>query len=74
MLPSDHHFFGLTPEYDQKIMDQCFDLGYYSKGSFTFDSAYQLPVNLRSYFWVKLWQKLEEENKAIENAQKQGKG
>jgi hypothetical protein len=55
-------------------MDQCFDLGFYSQGAFNFETAYNLPVNLRSYFFVKLWRILEERNKAIEEANKKGKG
>jgi hypothetical protein len=61
MLPSDQTFFGLTFDYDQRVMDQVFDLIYYSKGGFTFTELYEMPVNLRSYYYVKLAQTLENE-------------
>ncbi len=55
-------------------MDQCFDLGFHSEGAFTFLAAYELPVNLRSYFYAKLRMILEERAKAHEEANKKAKG
>lgn len=74
-LPSDQTFFGLTPEYDQRIMDQIFDLTFYGQGGFNFTELYQMPVNLRSYYYAKLAKILEERQKAAEaQSQKNQKG
>lgn len=55
-------------------MDQCFDLGFHSEGAFTFNSAYELPVNLRSYFYAKLRRILEEREKANQDVLNKNKG
>lgn len=67
-LPSDQTFFGLTSEYDQKVMDQIFELVYFGKGGFTFEAVYNMPVNVRSYYYVKLAKILEEQAAAAEAA------
>lgn len=77
-MPSEHHFFGLTADYDQRVMDQIFDLtvnlnaGDYSLTSnFTFTELYEMPVNLRSYYYLKFANlKAELQKIASENAQK----
>lgn len=69
MLPSDHNFFGLTLEYNQRVFDQIFDLCYYGEGAFQFRDVYEMPVNLRSYYYLKLadiQKKIEEQRKAQE--------
>lgn len=53
-LPSDSTFFGLTLDYNLKIFDQIFELVYYSKGAFDYTSIYEMPVNLRGYYYMKL--------------------
>ena len=73
-LPSDQTFFGLTPEYDRLVMDQCFDLGFHSQSCFTFDTAYDLPVPLRSYFYAKLSAILKARQEAGEAAMSKSKG
>ena len=70
-LPSDQTFFGLTPEYDKLVMDQCWELGYYGEGSLTMTEAYNLPINVRSYYYAKLVATKKAEAEAIEKAQKE---
>lgn len=55
-------------------MDQCFDLGFHSQGCFTFDTAYDLPVPLRSYFYAKLSAILKARQEAEEAAMSKSKG
>ena len=52
-------------------MDQIFDLTFYGQGGFNFSELYQMPVNLRSYYYAKLARILEERAKAHEAANKQ---
>jgi len=80
-LPSGHHFFGLTQDYDQKVMDQIFDLtvnlnaGDYSLTSnFTFTELYEMPVNLRSYYYLKFANLKSELQKAAEAQAQKNKG
>jgi len=64
-------FFGLQAEYRPHIHEEIFNLLYYSNGSFTFDDAYNLPINLRRYYLKRLIQEKETEKKlAEEQAQK----
>lgn len=35
-------------------MDQIFDLSFYGQGGFPFEQVYQMPVNVRSYYYAKL--------------------
>jgi hypothetical protein len=51
-------------------MDQIFDLAYYTNGAFCFTELYEMPVNLRSYYYVKLV-RLKEEEKARHEAANQ---
>lgn len=73
-LPSDQAFFGLTSEYDRVVMDQVFDLSYYTKGGFPFEQVYNMPVNVRSYYYAKLVGVKEAEAAAAEKAQQENKG
>lgn len=41
-------------------MDQIFDLVFYSEGGFTFTEIYEMPINLRSYYYAKLAKILED--------------
>lgn len=52
-------------------MDQCFDLAYYGKNTMSLIEAYQLPVNLRSYYYTKLVALREQEAKEKDEANKQ---
>ena len=67
-LPSDLTFFGLTYEYNQRVFDQIFDLVFNSQGGFTYTEIYQMPVNLRSYYYLKLSNIIESRNKTQEEA------
>jgi len=55
-------------------MDQVFDLSYYTHGGFPFEQVYNMPVNVRSYYYAKLVAIKEAEAEASEKAQKQNKG
>lgn len=67
-LPSDHRFFGLNFDYNQKVYEQIFDLCYYGQGGFQFRDVMEMPVNLRSFYYMKLGSIIEERNKQIEAA------
>lgn len=56
-------------------MDQIFDLAYYGQGGFNFTELYEMPVNLRSYYYAKLVNIVEQKAKAEqEHANKMNKG
>jgi len=59
-----YEFFGLTFEYNQKVFEQIFDLVYRGKGGFTFNDVYLMPVNLRSFYYMKLADCIVAENQA----------
>ncbi len=67
-LPSDHRFFGLNFDYNQKVYEQIFDMCYHGNGAFNFRDLMEMPVNLRSFYYMKLGQEKEKENKQIEDA------
>jgi hypothetical protein len=67
-------FFGLTPEYKRIRLDQCLELGYYSEGAFSFESAYNLPIAWRIYAYNWLADKKKKEQEQIDNANKGKKG
>ena len=67
MLPSDSTFFGLTPDYNQRVHEQIFELCYYGNG-FTHSEVYKMPVNTRSFYYVKLARVLEQKKSAEEAA------
>ena len=67
-LASDWTFFGLTPSYKLFKEDQCFDLAFHGKGSFSYQEAYDLPVYKRVYFIKKLNDQFKKETKAHEDA------
>ena len=48
-------------------MDQIFDLAYYTNGAFGFTELYEMPVNLRSYYSVKLVRTKEQEKERTEH-------
>ena len=51
-------------------MDQIFEIVYHGQGGFTFDQVYNMPVNVRSYYYAKLANTIKEKNQAIEDANK----
>jgi hypothetical protein len=67
-LPSDHRFFGLNFDYNQKVYEQIFDLCFYGQGGFQFNDLMAMPVTVRSFYYMKLGAILEERNKQIEAA------
>jgi hypothetical protein len=51
-------------------MDQIFDLSFHGQGGFPFEQVYQMPVNVRSYYYAKLAGILKERAEQMEAAQK----
>lgn len=47
-------------------MDQIFDLAFHGQGGFSFTEVYNLPVNIRSYYYFKLAKIIEERNAQME--------
>lgn len=54
-------------------MDQCYELGYYGGNSLSAIDAYNLPVNVRSYYYAKLVNMKKAEAEAAEKAQQDAK-
>lgn len=69
-LPSDWTFFGLTFEYNQRVYDQIYELSFYGQGGFPYEDVYNMPVNLRSYYYAKLADIMEARNKEAEKVNK----
>ena len=67
-LASDWTFFGLTFSYNQRVYDQIFELAFYGEGGFSYDEVYNMPVNLRSYYYAKLADIMEARHKKAEEA------
>lgn len=65
-LDLTHHFFGLTDEYIGRVYDQIFDLVMYSEGGFEYESILRMPVNVRSYYYMKLADFIAKRNAAME--------
>lgn len=65
-LELNHTFFGLTLEYIQRVYDQIFDLVMYSEGGFEYESVIRMPVNVRSYYYLKLAEFIAKRNAAME--------
>lgn len=57
------------PEYNQNVYEQIFDLVFHGQGGFTFRDVYELPVNLRAFYYKKLSDilKLREESMSKQN-------
>ena len=69
--PSRHSFFGLTPEYMEKVYEQFFLLKYY--GGWSFIEAYNLPVALRTWFLERLSKQIKDEAEANKKAMSKAK-
>ena len=67
---STRSFFGLTDEYMQNIYEQFFFLKY--AGGWSLTESYNLPIGLRMWFVERLARQIEEENQAMEDAQRGG--
>jgi len=61
-------FFGLGDKYIESVYEQFFYLKYH--GNWDFQEAYNLPVQIRSWFVHRLSEQLEKENEAMEKASK----
>ena len=70
-LPSDSTFFGLTFEYNQRVYDQIFDISFYGQGGMTYSEVFEMPVNLRSYYYAKLAGIMEARRKEADAAKNQ---
>ena len=66
--PSGRTFFGLTDNYMESVYEQFFALKHH--GGWSLTEAYNLPVQLRNWFYNTLLKTKEEEKKRIEEAQK----
>ena len=64
----ERSFFGLNNEYSKQLYEQIFLMKHY--GGWSFIEVYNLPVGLRNWFYQRLVQQYEEENKAAEKASK----
>ena len=73
-LPSDSTFFGLNFEYQRVVYDQIFELIYHSNGGFDFESLFNMPVNLRSYYYLKLVALKKEEQESYKQQSQKGHG
>lgn len=54
-------------------MDQVFELAYYGQGGFTFEQVYNMPVNVRSYYYAKLAGIMKERADEIERQKQQNR-
>ncbi len=72
-LPSDWTFFGLTPKYKVFKEEQIFDLVYFGKGGFSYESVCNMPVYLRTFYIKRIESIHKEQKKEHEKAMKQAK-
>jgi hypothetical protein len=68
--PSGSTFFGLTPEYKKSVHENIFVLAYFTKGGFTFDQVYFMPVYLRNFYLKQLQDMKQKEADAHKDAAK----
>ena len=72
-LTSDWTFFGLTPSYRVQKQEQIFDLVYHSKGGFTYNDVYNMPIYLRTFYILKMSRMFSDQKKEHEKAMRQQK-
>ena len=72
-LASDWTFFGLTPSYRVQKQEQIFDLVYHSKGGFTYNDVYNMPIYLRTFYILKMSKMFSDQKKEHEKAMRQQK-
>ena len=63
MYRSRCSFFGLSDEYIEKLYEQFFHMQYH--GRWTFVEVYSLPIKIRNWFFKKLVEQVEKENKSV---------
>lgn len=61
-------FFGLGPDYQEIVYEEIFVLKHH--GGWSFVEAYSLPVQLRRWFVERLIKEFENQNKAMDDAQR----
>ena len=66
-------FFGLTSKYKVQKSEQIFDLIFHSKGAFTYNEVYHMPVYLRIFYLKRLNKHFEAKNKSHEEAMRKAK-
>jgi|TARA_E500000318_G_scaffold4884_1_gene4963 hypothetical protein len=54
------------------IYEECFQMKYY--GGWSFFETYNLPIQVRRWFLERIVKQKEDENKAMEDSQRQSKG
>ena len=69
----DHHFFGVTQEYKQRLHTEIFDFIYECKGAITFNDIYSMPISIRNFYISRLIFKLNEKAEAINKAKQKRK-
>jgi hypothetical protein len=66
MLPSDQHFFGLTPEYKLSLLELIYHMVKHM--NFSYSDVLNMPIFERNLF-IDFWQKeMERERKEYERA------
>jgi len=65
---SPFSFFGLTPESKSQIHEQIFQIGFNSKGLFSFTELYDMPIYLRKYYMQRLMKHYKDQEKEMEKA------
>ena len=61
-------FFGLTLEYRLSLFTQIDDIVFLSKGSYEYDTVYNMPIWLRKFTANKMSERFEKEAEIYENA------
>lgn len=61
-------FFGLTSAHKADLHKLLFAIVYGSKGAFSFDDVYKMPVHLRTFYKNQLEQVKEEEKRLLEGS------
>lgn len=59
-------FFGLSDEYIAAVYEEFFLMKYY--GGWSFFEAYNLPIKIRRWFFERIIDQKEKENKAVEES------
>mgnify|MGYP003386636528 CR=1 FL=1 len=65
-------FFGLGLDYKPILHKQLFDIVYFSKGAFTHDDVYCMPIYLRTFYYGELSKQLDLEKEAVDKANGNG--
>jgi hypothetical protein len=63
-------FFTLPSNYSVTLHQKIFQIVYYANGGFNWSDVYFMPIKLREFYWRELLKAKEEENAAVQNANK----